>query len=332
MMKFAQSVSSFLNAKPIQGYESNLKVFREFLKNRGISDNTLKVYLQGMRTKAFIESLNFYIDNRGVSSIDTAQRYVSALKEYFLFLIDEGLIINNELLNEIGLPIYSEKSFRNQLNTSISEDKRLEKGDFVKGFSENVAIDLIASCDETLKIDIKQAVSKKNLYNSFLSALIIKLLLFTGLAYRQVTKISLAAYSERYNVLSINGFRIHMPIIMSDQIRRYISIRETVLYNIKQQSELFFVEFDGKNLAYMTSRTAKFLAGLSGRKDLNGLIKYAITSMIRKGVNESIIKKFTGVGDTIYNSCQDIVNDEMDENSTRYLDSKLRSLKIWDLL
>lgn len=332
-MKFKETKECFLSAKPIPGYESNLNDFWEHIKSKGISDKTLKEYLQGIRTKAINESLNFYIDSRNVSSIDTAQRYVSAVKEYLQFMIDEGIMDNNALVREMGYPIYSEKSFRFQINKAISENEKLSKGDSFIAFEEKEKVEpLIKDCDETLKIGITKAISKKKYYNSFLSALIIKLILLTGIAYREILKLSISNYSPEFNTLTANSFTIHLPVNLSKQFRQYCDVRKQLLINNSKSSEILFIEYNTARLSRITAKTSMFLAGLTGRNDLNGLIKYAIIEMIKKGINESIIKKFTGVGDKIFNDCQEFVNQQQDENATRYLDSKIRSLRIWDLL
>lgn len=54
--------------------------------------------------------------------------------------------------------------------------------------------------------------------------------------------------------------------------------------------------------------------------------------MIKKGVNQSIIQDFTKVGDKNYQYCQKQVNQSKNPSVSRYLDSKLRSIEIFDML
>jgi hypothetical protein len=73
-------------------------------------------------------------------------------------------------------------------------------------------------------------------------------------------------------------------------------------------------------------------AGWTARTDYNGLVKYAIINMLLEGVSETIIKKFTGVGDTIYKSCWNHVESKMGLQLDRYIDAKIRNITIFDSL
>ena len=54
--------------------------------------------------------------------------------------------------------------------------------------------------------------------------------------------------------------------------------------------------------------------------------------MIRKGINQSFIMKLTGVGLTMFEACQNTVNLERHVDANRYIDSKMRDMRVFDYL
>jgi len=331
MFDLNQSIKSFLEHSKAEGYDNNLNVFKDFLDRKKISNNFVKEFLQGIRTETIIESLNFYIEDRGLTSIDTALRYISCIKEYFAYNFHAELFENKELAAEIAYPTYSEKSFRYKVNNFISQDKRLlERNDFV-ALDENEILSLIVDCDDTISSEKVQQASPKmqKYYNKFRSALIIKLIIFTGIRYEVLQKLPKQALDLKYNTIKVNGFTIHLPMNLRDQFFEY----EKLLHQINTTDrEYLFLEFDLNKISEITYATSGFLKVLTGRGDLNGVIKFTVIEMIKKGINESIIKKFTGVGEEMYNACQDFVNDYSFAKANRYLDSKIRSMNIFDRL
>jgi len=236
------------------------------------------------------------------------------------------------LATEIAYEAYSEKSFRHKVNSYISKDKRLtESSDFI-ALSEDEIKDIIADCDDTIaseKIQKEFSRSKK-FFNKLRSALIIKLIIFTGIRYEVLHKLQRQALNLKYNTIHINGFTVHLPDNLRDQFYVYEKLLEGL--DKSGDREYLFVEFDLNKISEITYITSSFLKILTGRGDLNGIIKFTIIEMIKKGINESIIKKFTGVGNDMYDACQDFVNNYSFSKANRYLDSKIRGMDIFDQL
>jgi hypothetical protein len=104
------------------------------------------------------------------------------------------------------------------------------------------------------------------------------------------------------------------------------------LPNNHNQSGTLFIQYNGDALPEQTSLLMTHFAGWTGRTDYNGLVKYAIVQMLIEGMGETIIKRFTGAGAKIFMSCWNHVEQSMNIQLDRYVDSKIRSIKTFDLL
>lgn len=327
-----ESISEFINYKLVDGYDYNLGVFCQFIETKGVTIDTVKPVFQGARSEFLIESLNYYIDSRKVTSIGASGRYASCIKEYFIHIVQKGYIKNDELMAEFTYKTYDEKSYRYKVNHYLSEKTEIVQSAGFEMFEQ--AKELINDCDDIMNDEyiLSKIYSSQMYFNKYRSALMIKLILLTGITYRTIIKIKIQDLDLQHCSIAINDLTIHLPNNLIDQIDQYVRIRSKILEKEKINNNVLFIESDGKAISSTTSTLAGFLKDLTGRGDLNGIIKYAITNLIRKGINQSIIVKFTGVGSTIYKWCQDEVNKTMDLHSSKYLDSKIRSLDIFDLL
>lgn len=336
-----QTVEEFLYEKAVQGYESALRSFEKYLLSKKIYCETLKTYLQGIRSDTLVDSLSYFIEVNNITSLSRCNTYISCIKEYFIYIITKGYIKNDELMAEFAYKTYSEKSYRYKMNCFISTQKSITSSEGFEIFDDGQVIDLIKECDLTMSDDyiLSRVETHKTYFNKYSSALSIKLILLTGIKYSTLAKIKIDDLSLQYCSITINDLTIHLPNNIIDQFRKYIEIRSKVLENAKIDSPYLFIKYGSYQISQQTSTIAAFLEGLTGRRDLNGIIKYAITNMIKKGINQSIIIKFTGIGggsnkekQSIYDYCQYRVNKIMDISSSRYLDSKIRSLEIFDEL
>lgn len=327
-------IDQFLIDKPIEGYKKDLNIFTKFLKEeRKINPETLNYFLQGFRTDGVIESLGFYIKENSLTSIGTARRYSSCIREFFRYIIYKDIIENKELGIELGAPSYDEKSYTYKINNYISKDKRLKETDGFITISEGDLNFLIDECDETLNSQevFEKGIEKQKYYNKFRSAIVLKLILLTGIRYEVLREIKKEDLNLTHDLITINGLTIHLPMNLSEQLEKYEIINSKIACEHSDR-DILFIEYNKEIMSAKTTITSSFLKGILGRGDLNGVIKYTIIEMIKKGINESIIKKFTGIGEKTYNECQNYVNELYNIKTSRYLDSKIRSMEIFDLL
>lgn len=326
--------NEFLEHKNVNGYMTCISCLEKYLSDKKkLIDEDIKVYFQGIRSEELIKSVDYYIDINSVTSYGAVNRYVSCLKEYFLFLVQNEYLKNDELIGEFAYKTSSKKSYRYKVNEFIKNNPKIIETQGFDSFEE--VEDLIHYCDEVMENEYyySKVLESQMYFNKYRSALIIKLILLTGVLYRTLITIKRFDLDLKHNTITINDLTIHLPNRFLDQMEKYLEIRHEIIErNTNGECDSLFIEFDSSPISDKDSTTINFLRDISGRGDLNGIIKYAIINMIRKGINQSIIVKFTGVGDKIYSDCQSKVNREMDLNASRYLDSKIRSIKIFDML
>lgn len=329
---FKESKNDFVKSKLVDGYDTILTIFTEFLERKKISYETIKTVFQGIRTEFIIESLNYYIESRKVTSLGASGKYASCIKEYFIFIVQNEYIKNDELMAEFTFKTYNENSYRFKVNHFLSDKPEIVESEGFEIF--NQINDLINDCDDTMNDEyiISRLLANQVYFNKYRSALMIKLILLTGIAYRTIIKINIEDLDLKHCQITINGLTIHLPNNLIDQFIRYADTRANILHKKENNTDTLFIEFNGNPISVQTTTIGSFLKDLTGRGDLNGIIKYAITNMIKKGINHSLIVKFTNVGPVIYNWCQNEVNKSMDLYSSKYFDAKIRSLDIFDSL
>jgi len=327
MFDFDKIVEDFLNEKPF-AYINDIKAFKEFLLFKGADSSNIKIVLQGLRTETIIESLEYYIHEKNITSVETAQRYISAIKEFLAYMLN-GYLENKDLQDELFYPVYNEKSYRFRMNKFIGNCNKLNRSEGFDTFSTNDINDLLYECNKTLasKEVFEKSQKTRSYFNKFSSALILKLILFSGVTYRVISKLKIQDLDISQNMIKINGYHIHLPNSFQQNFKDYCDLRSKLINDFSKNS--LFIKFDGSQISNMTSDVSIFMNNILGRGDLNGLIKYTISQMIRNGMNETIIKEFTGVGDVIYIECHNIVFNS-NEIKVRHLDSKLRSLEMFN--
>jgi len=333
MLIFDEIASLFIKEKRVDSYNEDLRILSKYLIQKGITDKTCKQFLQGMRTETIIESLDDYIEDSNIRSQARAYKYFSCIKEFFLWLTSEDIIENRSLVQEFGYTTSSHKSYQYKVNKFIDNHPILKKGKTYepRGFKE--IEDLIEYCDRKVLDDeatIRRALDTPKYFNKYRSALIIKLMILTGIKYEVIYSLMADCLDIKHNSIEINSFKIRLPYRLMDQFLRYEEILSKLGTDKKDRK--LFVDINGKEISNKVGATHNFLKDATGNGDFNSLIKFTIIEMIKKGINESIIMEFTGVGATMYGECQNAVNSEYKLNQSRYLDSRIRRLEVYDLL
>ncbi len=339
--KLERSIEEFLVEKPIDGYDYMLRYFCEFLEYKNITAATTKTFFQGIRSQDLIEAIDHYIETRNVTSIGATNKYSSCLKEYLNYIIHKEYISNNDLMAEFGYRSFNEKSYRYKVNKYIKKNSKINKTQGFEMFDEDTINIVIQECNSWLMDEkiLSRASTSSKYFNRLRSAVIIKLIIYTGVWYRVVPTILLADLDIPHGQIKINGFNIHLPNDLADQMLKFKNIRDQIVKRLTDSNkeingqDFLFIEFSGSTLSVKTAITASALREIIETNQLTGIVKYSITNMIKKGINQSLIMKLTDAGNKVYNWCQEEVNKNMDMiESSRYIDSKLRSMNIFDLL
>lgn len=318
-------------------YKNKIFVFYDFLLyEQGINDKSYQSYLEAMKIEEIQESLDYYIKSKEIKSESVAWHYISVVKRYFKFIYKLG-IQNVNLIKSFSLSDDNIDSFQNIMRKKIFNDNRLKKKESISEIEWEDANILISECDQQLKelIDVDRILIykvKPTKYNDLLLTIIIKVILFTGVSYQVIRDIKFKKENMIHNTISINGYSVHLPNKLSEQMTYYLNKRNKVLEDNEIKSELLFVNADGTKLRKQTSSVADQLNEYLGRGDVTGIRKFAIIKMIERGINQSVLQDFTGVGKKIYSYCQNKVNESKNISASRYLDAKIRSLEIFDML
>ncbi|MDH2333758.1 MULTISPECIES: hypothetical protein [Paenibacillus] len=331
-MKLKDLIDEFIQAKQneqsrnVVGYYKDLGVFHDFLESKDVTEKNINEYLRGISTDIIIDCINYYITKNNVTSVSTVQRFVSAVKEFFVYIMTVGHVKNEPLLKAIGLPAHKIDSFRYSINKAVSDHPILKESGKSSRFTEEEIIDLINECNSVIQDVSRYAESDSISFNKLLSAIIYKLTIFTGIAYREIIDLPRTSYKENIGIITINEFSIHLPEQLVGQLNEYIYIRDS-----KSISTKLLIQFDGSDLPEKTSSRVTLLKEITGRGGLTGIIKYAITEMLKIDVNPKVIMNFTGVKDKIIEHCIETIYSES-LGTSRYLDSKIRSLKIYEII
>lgn len=315
----------------LENYKSIEKIFSEVTKD------DIRKGLEHYKS----ESLN-------VNYKKTAKDFVTAVNELFRFLHEKS-IINEDIIKGLGVS-KTDPSTITILFKEIDNDFTLLDEEKYPPITENEYEEIKTRCNNIIDTLINSGKESKN-YTNFTSAIIAKLLLFTGIQYSFIPHILIEDFNQNHNTIHLNGYVVHLPNRLSDHLRHYLDIRNKRLEakGINNYQYLF-VTFHGQQLpensgTYLGEFINSCRTGEVSEEEIEiaernhytptGLSKFAIMKMIEEGINQYIIQDFTGVDDTIYKDCQTRVNNNKQKDpqkASRYIDSKLRALATFDEL
>jgi site-specific recombinase XerD len=143
MKTFIESIDTFIELTEVVGYRNDLLVFKSFIETKQINDYTWLNYLSGINTDVIIDSLNYYIVKNKVSSVSTAKRYASAVKEFFSFMFENNYIFKNSFFHELSFKFDNEESYSYQINRAISKNQGLKDAESVAFHDETDSYSLM---------------------------------------------------------------------------------------------------------------------------------------------------------------------------------------------
>ncbi|SHI26544.1 hypothetical protein [Clostridium intestinale] len=320
----------------ITTYKRKLDVFFEFLTDKyGINDTNYKVILKGIDSGIIAQSVEFYVDRYGISFKSTINTYISVIKSFFDYLSHHLYIVNEYFDSNIG---YSH--IKDTVNRKIKDLKLMEVSDKKPPSAEYIFLKALNACDNIIDncdyedFLLNKDKPKKSGIPELTSAIITKLVMFLGLKNQVIGSIKLGDYNEDLNTIKINKFSIHLPNKLAYQMKFYLKVRKLVIDDIDKGHPLFVRRY-GEGIGTTYSTAFKVLKKTLGSSASEGLAKYTIIQMIKKGMNISLIKTLTKFGLDSCLQCQEIVSDEeINRDITvpnREVDSKIRNMDIYDI-
>ena len=189
---------------------------------------------------------------------------------------------------------------------------------------------ILKECDKLIDgIDIEKILRKdRGVYSSYISSLIVKLVLAYGLKNEAIRKLKIKDYNDQLNDLIINNYRVHLPDGLAMQMKKYKEIRKRFLEKYQFESERLF--FDDYDIEKELDNTKMFivLKKVMGNMQAGGVAKYAIIQLLRDGIPAYIVSDFTSYKEDVLDYCQKQVDAERGlsllSEKSRILDSVLR--------
>lgn len=314
-------------------YKRKLEVFIEFLRRRcSANDNNYQDLLRGLSQERIIESIQYYVSEYGINFKVTVDCYFSAIKSFFKFLSDRFNIINqnfdsNQKLDELkSNVIKKEKELK--LNTTHQKPPIIRS---VYNELNNHCNSIISHFDT---FNIQSELADKRELTEYLSAIVVKVVMFTGVKNQVINRIAYEDFNESLNKIRINNLWIHLPDNLSTQLKRYLKIREIIVDNTSPRYPLF-INKNGVPFATDYNSMFKIIEQVIGSRKAESIAKYTIMEMIKNGISFSLILEMTSFGIDTCLHCEELINEEKKEdlaNRNRLLDSKLRGTDTFDML
>jgi hypothetical protein len=198
---------------------------------------------------------------------------------------------------------------------------KLEKEEQKYPISETDYKKLNKKCSEIL--------TNSNSFSELTSAMICKLLLFTGVKASKISNFILTDINN--NKIRIDPYWIDMPNNFKSSIERYLHERNKLLTSLNlQDTNQLFIYSDGqpfKPKDYFNM--FQVIYDTIGHRKSECIAQYAILQMITIDINPIIIAKFTGHSLKTCEFCQEIIIDRLGgaEFTNKYINSKLMSSK-----
>jgi integrase len=346
-MKFYETMEYFLQERnegkfydsSVITYKRKLEVFFEFLVSYyGVNDNNYSDLLRSLGSDKILNSIKYYVNEYDIKFKVTVDNYFTVIKVYFDFIADKYNIKNNMFDSTQEFTVL--KNSVAMLIDDLKLDKSKQKSPIVDTIFDNLSKYCNEKIDTLSKEEIigNQIVSIND-YNKtlveFISAIIIKIVMLTGIKNQVIGTIRLGDLDTELNRIKINNYWIHLPNDLGRQIKKYADVRNELVKTDSKEYPLF-VNKQGEPIGTDYNFMFDVLKPITGSKKAECVAKYTIINMIRKGINSSIIQEFTSFGNDTYLHCQELVNEEKSKidlkNKNRYLDSKIRSIEIFDTL
>lgn len=312
-------------------YQSRIKAFKEFIiDEKKINDGTYVSYFKAMSITEMLESLDYFIRRNHIKKKSVAKHYCEMIKKFFHFLRAKG-IENNELFLCLGRK--GNDSFDSITQNYVTADKRLKKAEPNEEYEDDEIITLIEKANGIINNSLLHenelfAGKKKYSFRMYTAAIGVKLIIFSGTSFNNISKIELQDFDIQAKTIKISGYELHLPIDLFLQLKEYMRIRNS----LKTKNTKLLVRSDGTNLKGVSDLEAALVLENREKGNVTGITKNIIIKMIRSNIRLNIIMKLTDAGMTNINYCIDVINEEAEIEDNLFLDSKIRSFETFALL
>ncbi len=312
-------------------YRSKVDAFKEFvIEEQKVNDVIYTGYFRGIRMDTVLDSLGYFIERNNIKKETVAFHYGSMIKRFFYFLQSKG--IRNENIFQL-FSRKDESSFDNQIKAYILNERKLQKSEANAPYDDDEIIAIIENANSIIANSVKNKENlfsgkKKYSFKMYMAAVAVKLIIFSGTSFRNLSKIEIADFNEGNKTIKISGYELHLPIDLYRQIKEYIQIRP----RSETQNAKLFVKSNGADLKGVSDLEAALLLSNGDKGNVTGIVKNTIIKMIKADIRFDIIMKLTDTGWKTVKDCIDVVNKERDIQDDKDLDKRLRCLDTYILL
>ena len=331
-MEFVDEIKEFLDMQKKETgeattntYRSKIYAFYEFvsLELREV-DATYIFFLNVMDKNKLLQSVEYYVKAGNLKSRAAVDIYYTVLGNFYKFLSNKYGKTNDYFQDSI-----KNQEFKDAFERKIKE-LDLRDSDTQEPIGREMAEKILKECDKLIDgIDIEKILRKdRGVYSSYISSLIVKLVLAYGLKNEAIRKLKIKDYNDQLNDLIINNYRVHLPDGLAMQMKKYKEIRKRFLEKYQFESERLF--FDDYDIEKELDNTKMFivLKKVMGNMQAGGVAKYAIIQLLRDGIPAYIVSDFTSYKEDVLDYCQEQVDAERGlsllSEKSRILDSVLR--------
>ncbi len=315
-------------------YRKKIEVFINYLqKYAGLNDKCCRSCFVAVDENQIIDSVIYYVQESEIRYKATVDVYLSAIIVFFDFLHD-----NYKWRAELFVDSKQKNALRKRYN-----DKIKALGLFAKEQSQPLTEEefrkLLQLCNEKINNAEYSELTKKEGYNGaytyFISALATKIVMYTGIRNSVLAELKINAYDELSSTIIINGYQVHLPDELAQQMRKYEKIRRQLILET-HETKLLLLNRNNPMRIVNNATMFYILPQITGTKKATGVAKYRILQMIEKNIPREIIKEFTGYSDEVLGHCQEM-HDEIHngtgmKSKIRILDSGLRGIENFEEL
>ncbi|WP_256762465.1 hypothetical protein [Cohnella sp. WQ 127256] len=303
-------------------YKSRVLSFMDYLIDEKDVDIRNDIYtdLESLSHLDIKQSMKYYISTsrlnpRKVNTIEALKLYVSVVQSFILFLADNG-VPNDKLIAKFSLSETDKSSITSIIEEVSVEEKLREKmGKNPLTEEEQKRLKkLIAKCfNNSLGPKILEG-KRLSGYRSYLSSIIINIILETGVKYKVIKTITTDNINfETRTLLLHDKYSIPLSEELLVQLKRYLEIRDEVVSRRNINSNTLFIHPTDRSNPGINIYVTEFLRRI-GRTDTIGISKTKIIDFMVIGVPEILIKDITKFDKDVLSDCKKLV-DYKEENS-----------------
>jgi hypothetical protein len=316
-------------------YSRKIQVFTDYLSDRcSVNEFNSKETLRGIGTDKILESIEYYVENYGIAFKSTVDGYVTVIKSYFLFIAKEYNIHNDNFDSNAKIAILDD------LISKKAEQLNLNKTKMKDPISDDEFKLLLDSCDDCIQKFELDDYSNDNKYNgdssTFISAVIMKLVMYTGIKNAVISTIKKRDYNYDLNQIKINGLWLDLPNKLAIDLKKFSKLRNVIITQrgiIDKDEYQLFTNSKGDYMSKVKSdEIYKIMSQELNSTEGEALCKNVIMKHIEAGINIIEIMNLTTFSIKTCEHCKELLNEKLDRNRNKYINTKLRGSLLYEIL